>query len=317
MQIALLLLAFVATGATAAPVEVAPGIFFLAGDYVPGQQPDGNTTMIRTADGFVVVDTGRHVEHTRTLLDVARAQKAGVIAVVNTHWHLDHTGGNVLIRREVPDAKIYASPAIGGALTGFLANYAKQLEEVIAKSEEGSAAQKSYRTELGLIEAGKQLAPDEVITTSGRRTIGGATLDVHLETNAVTAGDLWLFEPKSKTLIAGDLVTLPYPFLDTACPPRWKSALDALASVDFAILLPGHGAPMTRREFEQYRTAYGNLLTCGASTRTNEECAGGRLKDAGTFVKHDPAFVRQALDYYLDGFLRPNADTARLCGASK
>jgi len=29
-------------------------------------------------------------------------------------------------------------------------------------------------------------------------------------------------------LIAGDLVTLPVPFLDTACPNGWRKALDTL-----------------------------------------------------------------------------------------
>ena len=50
-----------------------------------------------------------------------------------------------------------------------------------------------------------------------------------LEARAVTAGDVWLFDPATRVLAAGDLVTLPAPFLDTACPERWKAALDRVA----------------------------------------------------------------------------------------
>lgn len=283
-----------AVAVVAAPVEIAPGVHLLRGAFVPGRQPDGNSIIFTRPGGAVVVDTGRHVEHTRAILDFAKPK-----AVINTHWHLDHIGGNALIRREVPKVRIYASGALNDALAGFLANYAKQLEEMIAKT--GGEEQEGYRTELALIRSGKQLAPDEVI--SGPRTIDG--LEVHLEKDAVTAGDLWIFDPRTKTLVAGDLITLPVPFLDTAKPRAWQEALGRLAAVDFARVVPGHGPVMTREQFTQYRTAYDNLLACAASSRTNEECAGGWLGDVGALVpasEHD--YVRAALGYYLDQHLR-------------
>lgn len=310
------LLFVVATLAVAAaPLEIAPGVHLLRGEFVPGRQPDGNTILFEAKNGLVVVDTGRHETHTRAILDFAVARKTLIVAVVNTHWHLDHIGGNALIRREVPGARIYASPALDEALKGFLANYARQLQEVIAGAKEGSDEQKAWRTELGLIESGRQLMPDEAVASSRTLTIAGRELAVNLETRAVTAGDLWLFDAKSGTLVAGDLITLPYPFLDTACPSRWKDALGRLAAVKFERLVPGHGAPMTRVQFDQYRTAFDRLLACGSSTRTNEECASGWLSHAGSLVdKGEHAFVRQALDYYIDNFLRPTAKTDHLCG---
>lgn len=312
VRIAALLLSLAAVTASAAPVEVAPQIYLLRGAYVPGRQPDGNSVLIHAKDGWIVIDTGRHAEHTQAVLDFAKPLRA----VFNTHWHLDHTGGNVLVRRDAPRAKIYATAAINAALEGgFLANYARQLEDIIGKTE--GEERERYRTELGLIQAGKQLAPDEVIRTSGLRTIAGRALQVNVETHAVTAGDLWLIDKKTGTLIAGDLVTLPFPFLDTACPQRWKESLDRLAATDFKILIPGHGAPMSRQEFEQYRTAYSNLVSCGASSHTNAECADGWLTDTGNLVpKSSAGFVRGALDYYVTNFLRPDAKTASLCGQS-
>jgi glyoxylase-like metal-dependent hydrolase (beta-lactamase superfamily II) len=257
-----------------------PHVIF--GKFVPGQQPDGNSVIFDTAGGLVIVDTGRHRAHTQQILDYARGRK--IAAVVNTHWHLDHIGGNALF----PDATVYASGALEDALGGFLANYAKQLEEVIAKTS--GAEQERYRTELALIRNGKALKPDVVVDSD--RNLGA--LELHLEKDAVTAGDLWLFDPESKTLVAGDLVTLPVPFLDTACPAKWQAALDRLSTVKFKRLIPGHGPVLTRRQFERYRTAYANFLSC------TKDCEAQWLKDAGDLVpESEHAFTRELLKYYL------------------
>ena len=285
-----LICSLLASGAFAAPVQIAKGVHLLRGEFTPGSQPDGNTVLFETSEGLVVVDTGRHTAHTRAILDFAKPR-----AVINTHWHLDHIGGNALIRREVPEVKIYASGALEDALKGFLANYAKQLEDVIARTS--GEEQQRYRTELALIQSGKQLAPDEVIARSGPLKLAGRSFDAHLETSAATKGDLWLVDRATGTLVAGDLVTLPFPFLDTADPQGWKSALDRIAAVKFERLVPGHGPVMTRPQFEQYRRAYASFIACRG---TVEECATGWLTDAGSLVpESEHAFVRQAMEYYV------------------
>jgi glyoxylase-like metal-dependent hydrolase (beta-lactamase superfamily II) len=271
----------------AAQQEVVPGVRLIRGGFVPGQQPDGNTIILSAPEGLIVFDTGRHVEHTRKILDLAGSEK--IAAVINSHWHLDHIGGNALIRKERPDVRVYASGALAEARKGFLANYRKQLVEMGADK---------FKAEIDLIDAGESLAPDVVIAKPGPMTIAGRELQVGLETFAVTAGDVWVFDPRSGVLIAGDLVTLPAPFLDTACPARWKEALDRIAKMNFELLIPGHGAPLTHRQFDQYRRAFTNLLAC---TGEKSKCAEGWIGDVSTLIAPaEVEFTRQLMGYYVD-----------------
>ncbi len=296
---------------------VAPGVDLIAGSFVPNRQPDGNSVIFRARDGLVVIDTGRHAEHTQRILDYADAANLPIKAVINSHWHLDHIGGNPRVRAAFPEVQVYASGAIDEAMHGFLAGYRKQLEGAIAQSKDPAQID-SWREEIARIDAGRALYPDIVIDKTQTQRIAGRDFSLHLESHAVTAGDIWVFDPRSRVLAAGDLVTLPVPFLDTACPARWGDALGELARADFKTLIPGHGAPMSRAQFAAYRGAYAKLLACAAGDKNKSVCADGWLKDAQPLLADgDLQFVRSLLDYYIDNSLRAPPDRRnKLCGTS-
>lgn len=304
-----------AVGAAAAPAAAsqAEAIHLIRGVTTPERQPDGNSIVIDAPRGFIVFDTGRHAEHTQRILDYSRAGGRPIVAITNSHWHLDHVGGNLMLRAAYPDARVYASNAMSGALDGFLKNYRGQLAEALEQSKD-SAAQAGLRTEIALIDAGPRLAPTDVITASRTFEIAGRKLELHLE-RAVTAGDLWAFDESTATLLAGDLVTLPAPFFDTACPERWRAALAGMSQWSFKTLIPGHGAPMKREGFETYRRAFNGLLDCAAGPGAKADCIDGWLKDAGPLLAEaDTQFARGLVGYYLDEVLRGHADKlAKLC----
>lgn len=300
----------------AAGSEIARGVYLVPGVFVPGQQPDGNSVVFTAPQGAIVVDTGRHRAHTEAVLGRVAALGLELRAVVNTHWHLDHVGGNVLVRQKHPAARIYASNAIDEALGGFLANYRKQLAEMIASDRPSAEAKEGFRRELALIDAGAQLEPDEVVASSGQRTIAGRELELHLESRAVTAGDVWIYDPSTRVLVAGDLVTLPAPFLDTACPAGWQAALGRLTAVDWEQLVPGHGRVFRRQDFVTYRRAFDRLLACASSSRPTTECVTGWFEDGGELVaSSDPGNGRELVAYYVAQVLRgdPKQLAAR-CG---
>lgn len=295
-------------------MEIAPDVYLLPGAFVPGSQPDGNTVVIDAPRGLVVVDTGRHETHTRAIVDFANTRQRLVTAIVNSHWHLDHIGGNLLLRSAYPGVRVHGSSALDDALKGFLANYRSQLSQLIGNAQT-DAAREAFQREAALIDAGSQLAADVVIDESDIVNISGRRLFLGVERRAVTAADVWVYDPKSRVLVAGDLVTMPGPFLDTACPSGWKEALDRIADVDFEILVPGHGAPMSREDFELWREAYGNLLTCASSPHRKQECVGGWTKDLAPLLHgQDQRFTRALMEYYVDLLRGDPAKIAALCG---
>lgn len=311
-------LAFAAAALAAPPpgaTAIGPGVVLIRGAFIPGQQPDGNTVVFRGNDSLLVVDTGRHASHTKKIAEYAESLRLPVAIIVNTHWHLDHTGGNALLRREFPHVRVYASGALAEARKGFLASYRDQLQNMVRDTSDPQAKE-TYATELQLVENAAALEPDVVVTKTQRLDFGGNAIEVHLEERAVTGGDLWLEDTAHKLVVAGDLVTLPVPFLDTACPSRWSAALDRLSQVRFKTLVPGHGAPMSRSEFETYRKAYRNLVACAASSSAKAVCIDGWMNDAAPLLTNDkPEFVRSLLDYYVGAVLRGDPATIRQrCG---
>ena len=289
--------------------DLVPGVEVIRGTFAPGSQPDGNTVLIDAPEGLIVIDTGRHGAHTQAILDAAIASNRQIRAVINTHWHLDHISGNAAMRVAYPEVKIYATNALKDALRGFLANYRKQLQEMIPTAQDPK--QKSaWEAEVKRIDSGPKLLPDVVIQRPGRRTIAGHDLYIGTTKNAVTAADLWVFDETSGVIAAGDLVTLPAPFLDTACPANWAASLDEIAKHDFAMVVPGHGSPMTRRQFLTYRDAFKALLACKGA---KEACINDWVRTAGPLMPgHDEKFTRSLMNYYVD-VLR-GEDAAKRCG---
>ena len=74
--------------------DLAAGVHLQPGGFEPGRGPDGNTIIFDGPQGLVVVDTGRHSWHSDAILAYARERGRPIAAIVNTHWHLDHSSGN-------------------------------------------------------------------------------------------------------------------------------------------------------------------------------------------------------------------------------
>lgn len=294
---------------------VAPGVWLLPGGIRPERQPDGNTIIFLAHKGLIVMDTGRHVWQREAILAFARSQSEPIVAIVNSHWHLDHVSGNPALRAAFPGLKVYASGAIDEALTGFLAKSADEAPRYLADTTLPAATREDIGDDLATIRGGAALRPDIVIAGSRTMKIGGRTLRVNLAANAATVGDVWVYDPKARIAVLGDLVTLPAPFLDTACPDGWRAALAQVAATPFSTAIPGHGAAMSRTHFALYRAAFDSFIDCARSATAPRLCAANWASMVQPLLGPDPQAPRQARGmaaYYVD-LLRAHGGNSPYC----
>jgi glyoxylase-like metal-dependent hydrolase (beta-lactamase superfamily II) len=261
-----------------------------------------------------VVDTGRHPAHAQAILDYAQERQKPIAAIINTHWHLDHTTGNWDIRQAFPKVDVYASGALEGALATYLKQGRAQSDRILADLKTSNDQRKEILRGRDVIDHPERIRPNYVIRAWGRMVIAGRSLDVRLARLAASEGDVWLYDPKSRVVIAGDLVVGLVPFLDTACAQGWAKALDEIAITPFRTLVPGHGEPMSRADFMTWRWAYDALLSCALSDAPEAQCIAGWDRNAARFI--DAAhkqYVDEALSYYIKERLRAPEQQGRYC----
>jgi len=297
------LLLVCASAAAAEPYHLIPGAVPL------DSGPDGNTIVLDAPRGLIVFDTGRHPEHAQAILDYAKSRHRRIAAIVNSHWHLDHTTGNWDIRQAYPDVQVYASGALEGALATFLKKSRADTGKMLADPKTPPAVRDQLERGVGVIDHPERIRPNHVVAKSGTMAIAGRRLDVHLAKFAATEGDVWIYDPATHVLLSGDLVVGLVPFMDTACADGWSKALDRIAAIPFRTLIPGHGPVMSRADFLQWRKAYDDFVDCGRSSAPKEQCIAGWQRDAAKFIPDDHRdYVHDAAAYYIDTRLRSSPE---------
>ena len=244
--------------------EVAPGIhLFRASD--PGA---GNVVaVVSGAEAMVVDATASPASAHQVAEDLGDLGVQRVTYLVNSHWHHDHVLGNQSFQRQHPDLRIVAHRETGAAYESqAIPDLAAQIGQVrtlladrdsvlatgvddegVALTDARRAALEARQTLFRELLAGMEeveatppelLFEDRVVLTVGAREVHL----VHLGPGH-SSGDIVAWVLDSRTLIAGDLVTLPFP---AAAPgfssvEGWVAALDRLSSFEFDVLIPGHG----------------------------------------------------------------------------
>lgn len=304
--------AFAGDFAPPQPQKIADDVWLLAGTYPDGRQPDGNTLIWKSPEGLVVMDTGRHPEHIQAILDFARAQNLPVVAILNSHWHLDHTSGNRAIKTAYPDARLYTGTAVLKMIAEVFPDGVKRSQATLDAGGLPDGLAEDIRLDIETRKHPQFLTPDVPVTSSGDIDLGGRTLAVELAPNAATDGDVWVFDAQSGVLASGDLVTFPVPFLDTACTQGWSDGLAAILAMPFTTLVPGHGAPMTRVQVQTYKAAFDTLIACTGSSAEVKTCGDGwAAATDGLQTPADPRSAEMAGEYV--DFLRQNGGNAPRC----
>jgi len=247
-------------------VKVAEGVF--AAIARPGGLASGNAGFIVGDGGVLIIDTMFTPIAIEELIgEIAKQTAQPVRYAVNTHYHLDHSGGNqVLAAKGVPivahdnvtnwqttkNRKFLPSPE---DLQKRRADAARQLGET-------PEDQKDKRTQLER-QIRRLDAMLQIKLTNPSLTFSTGTMHLYLGTRDVvlfslpghTGGDVLVFVPDANVMFTGDMgwaKTLPN--LVDATVEDWIPSLDKiLANHASSKFVPGHGDVATASELRDFR----------------------------------------------------------------
>ena len=223
----------------------------------------GNTFLVTTPAGNVVVDTSLAANAPRHRELLRRASDAPVRYIVLTHGHGDHNGG-VAVWKE-PATEVVAQEGYAELLhyqhrlRGFLGRRA-------AAQFQGQVALDGGRTEAGAVSNfGAEIDATTLFDEEHSFELGGRRFELY-HTPGETYEHLTVWLPQLRAAFVGDNYYGSFPNLYTlrGTKPRWAldyvQSLDRVLALEPEMVLPSHGAPVVgaeavRRALTRYRDA--------------------------------------------------------------
>jgi len=193
-------------------------MFVIRNDYVPG-----NTTVMVTNEGVVLVDDKFDIDHANILAQLKTFTNQPIKYVVNTHHHGDHSGSN---------AKMQAL---------------------------GAQVVSSQQAREHMVDGNQPGLPNVTIDGHGTLFLGGKRVDLYQFGRAHTSGDVVVLFPAQRVLAAGDMFTVgadtpqlvDYPGGGSA--KEWPATVDGVLRLDFDTVVPGHGMVVDKAAMRTFR----------------------------------------------------------------
>jgi glyoxylase-like metal-dependent hydrolase (beta-lactamase superfamily II) len=226
---------------------------------------DGNTTVILTEKGVVVVDAPSTYLSERHLAEIRKLTKKSVIYLINTHWHPDHVLGNHVYRDAFPDMRIVAQDytkeisdrvapvalhryqgSAGAALLEAARKVAQggiRRDGTPLRGEDLEEVKRGYQDYVPVIKAAQGarfVGADMTFSDSLTLDLGDTTIKL-LHFVGHTKGDAVVYLPNENILITGDLVIAPVPYGIDDITDSYIVSLEKLMAMRAKVIIPGHG----------------------------------------------------------------------------
>lgn len=237
--------------------ELAPGIFLFTTPRYGDVGLDGNSIAILSRDGVLVFDTnGTPAASALVLANIRTLTDRPVRWIVNSHWHWDHWYGTETYQQAFPDVRIVSHEKnrqmmMGPALVFNRPFMEEQLPAYLQNMERRAAATPTLTPLLDEDKAFFEVKKNvhlvfPTITFSDRLTIelGERHIEVLNYGRGVTPGDTFVYLPKEKILLLGDLIVNPVTFALSGFPAEWLRVLEKVDALDATTIVTGHGAPL-------------------------------------------------------------------------
>lgn len=203
----------------------------------------GNVVVQKGKDGVLVVDTGLAPMADKTLAAIKSISNGPIRWIINTHYHPDHTGGNVKIR-------LAGSTIAGANVAGDISDAAVGAQiishiNVLNRMSAPTGAQEPTPQE--------GWPTDTFLSDQKKLYFNGEGVDILHQPAAHTDGDSIVFFRRSDVIATGDIfTTTAYPIIDLAAGGSIQGTIAALQKiVDMIIpvygqeggtmVVPGHG----------------------------------------------------------------------------
>ncbi|MEM7727107.1 MAG: MBL fold metallo-hydrolase [Cyanobacteria bacterium P01_A01_bin.45] len=224
-------------------IKLAPGI-----DAVIG---GGGNSLVIAADKEVTIIDPKFSPGAESLRKWVKKKypHKSVTQIINTHYHYDHTQGNILY----PNAHIYAHRNVPDLMRERDGEWWEKHESGIPQGNYLVNRRDTLTVEDKKVEnkktENKKIENKKIENTQLILTYPGI---------AHTHGDLWIYLPKENIIATGDLLfNQYYPFFDLGkggiSIPNSISAIRKIAqNYPTATYLPGHGAIATSQDFLKF-----------------------------------------------------------------
>ena len=247
-------------------VKVAEGVY--AAIAKSGGLASGNAGFVIGDDGVLVFDTFFTPAAIEELVsEIESLTKLPIKYAVNSHYHLDHTGGNqVLAERGVPiiahDNVMIWQTTKNKRFLPAPEDLQKRKADAAKQLSETPEDQKDKRAQLER-QIRRYDAMMSIKLTNPTKTFGSGTMRLKLGKREVilatlpghTGGDVFAYVPDAKVVFTGDLgwsKTLPN--LVDATVNDWIPTLDKmLAQYPAAKFVPGHGTVAEAADIKAFR----------------------------------------------------------------
>jgi cyclase len=235
----------------------------------------GNAAFVDLGDRTLVFDTFRSFVAASDLRQAAEEMTGKPVSlVVNSHWHNDHVLGNQVFRDAVIISTAKTRLLMMERVSAFLEmakahpDYPQMLRKQLSESME-EPFRRELEANIGDVEhvaahihqyelTLPNLCFDHQLTIHGSRR----TVELRCLGGGHTESDVFMYLPKERIAIMGDLISAGYhPMLKHGNPFEWIQILEQVSKLDIDVLVPGHGGVSTKEHIPCVQNYLETLLS--------------------------------------------------------
>jgi glyoxylase-like metal-dependent hydrolase (beta-lactamase superfamily II) len=261
----------------------------------------GVVYVVKSEKTFLIdAGTSQTNEKILSTLEEFKISPESVNAIVVTHEHYDHGAGAAGLLKKMPNAFVYAS---------------EKTAEILRNPTEFLETTKRHYGDADVLVSDYPPVSDIHIVKEGNRfDLGnGISLEV-IALPGHTPGGIGLFEPKTKTLFAGDAVCnyneefefyMPPSFPELFNYEKYLKSLDKMLRINFEYLCMGHfgtqkqpkAKQVIRRAAEAAKEWKDIIVDIYGKTKSEEQVYNALIERYGDneYVKGFPDFIRRSI----------------------